>query len=69
MIGRAHRTGGGTTYIKCVFFTVRVGYGVRRYGLHAGSRVAFMPEIDEESEFRVPDYLLVEKIIRVCILL
>jgi hypothetical protein len=48
---------------QMVFFAVRVGGGVRRYGLHAGSRVAFVPEIGGGSESGVLGYLLVEKII------
>ena len=53
----------GTTYIKLVFFAVRGGGGVGRYGLHAGSRVALVPEIGGGSEFGVLGYLLDEKII------
>ncbi len=46
-----------------VHFAVRVGGGVGRYGLRAGSRVAFVPEIGGGSELGVLGYLLVEKII------
>lgn len=54
---------GGDDLHQMVHFAVRVGGGVGRYGLHAGSRVAFVPEIGGGSELGVLGYLLVEKII------
>jgi hypothetical protein len=58
-------TQAGDDLHQMVFFAVRVGGEVGRYGLHAGSRVAFVPEIGGGSEFGVLGYLLVEKIIGV----
>ena len=62
-IRRAHHTGAGDDLQQMVFFAVRVGGGVGRYGLHAGSRVAFVPEIGGGCECGVLGYILVEKII------